>query len=364
MRILFSFLLLFHAIIHLLGFIKAFALKQVPQLEKDISKPMGVIWLLTALLIVVVVALFLTNQKAWIYLALIAILFSQALIIYSWQDAKYGTIPNILILLIALAGYTQLRYEHRFTRDVKYHLSTAAMSDSGVLTDADLLHLPPIVRKYLHFCQVVGQPKVHNFKVVMEGQMRDKKREYFTFESVQYNFLEDPARLFFMRGKMFGMSVPGYHKYSKGKASMNISLFGIFPVVQIQGEVLDKTETVTLFNDICLMAPAALIDQRISWKPVNDTIVSATYDTGRQSITAELHFLPDGRLINFVSQDRTEVGDMMAYPFHTPVQQYDHFNQYRLVSQGKGIWIYPDGPFTYGIFNLKSIEYNLAGAEN
>lgn len=114
-----------------------------------------------------------------------------------------------------------------------------------------------------------------------------------------------------------------------------------------------------MLNDICLMAPGALIDERITWKTLNDSTVLATFFVDPHRVSAELHFDPQGKLINFVSYDRTEVGDMVRYPFHTPIHAYTKFDQFNLVSQGDGTWIYPEGAFTYGKFNLKSIAYNL-----
>lgn len=40
---------------------------------------------------------------------------------------------------------------------------------------------------------------------------------------------------------------------------------------------MDKTETVTLFNDMCLMAPATLIDRRIQWQEIDRNSVKATF---------------------------------------------------------------------------------------
>lgn len=68
-----------------------------------------------------------------------------------------------------------------------------------------------------------------------------------------------------MKAKMFGITVPGYHCYQNASASMQIKLLGLFNMVNIKGKIINKAETVTLFNDMCLMAPAALIDKRIEW---------------------------------------------------------------------------------------------------
>jgi hypothetical protein len=188
--------------------------------------------------------------------------------------------------------------------------------------------------------------------------MRSKDKDWFPFTTEQYNFFGEPTRLFFMKAKMFGLTVPGYHRYSNATATMDIRLFGIFPIIKESGEIMDKTETVTLFNDMCLMAPATLIDKRIEWKEIDDKSVDAVFTNHGITISATLSFNDQGQLVNFVSKDRTSVSDMKQYPFSTPVSDYKPMRGFNLMTKGSAIWHYPDGEFTYGRFVLKDIKYN------
>lgn len=363
-RLIIPLLLIVHGSIHLLGFLKAYDLMDVSQLTKDISKTSGSLWL-TSFILFILAAILLINEKTlWIPVGFTAVIISQVLIFFSWSDAKYGSIANLLLIIILSLNYGLVQFEKQFTLDVKDRLSKASEHTSEILTIADLQDLPPIVQEYLHFCGVVNKPKIRNFKVEMNGQMRSKGKDYFPFRSIQYNFMDPPARLFYMKGKIRGLTVPGYHKYQNEKATMDIRFFGLFPVVREDGKIMDKTETVTFFNDLCLMAPAALIDKRISWKIIADTVVEAKFNNGQQSISARLYFDSDGKLLNFISLDRTDISDMHSYPFHTPVNSYSNFDQYHLISQGDAIWEYADGPFIYGKFNIEKIEYNLLPSES
>ena len=229
------------------------------------------------------------------------------------------------------------------------------MLKADILTDTDLLPLPEPVQRFLKYAGVVNKPKVKNVKVVFDGQMREKGKNYFPFTSEQFNFFDEPTRLFFMKGKIFGVNVFGYHKYSNGKAIMDIRLFGLFSIVKKSGDFMDKAETVTLFNDMCLLAPATLIDKRIQWELINDTLVKATFTNKTISIKATLYFNHRGQLVNFISSDR----DINQYPFLTPVSEYKIINGYNLMSKAETVWDYTDGKFTYGKFVLKEIEYNI-----
>ena len=123
---------------------------------------------------------------------------------------------------------------------------------------------------------------------------------------------------------------------------------------------MNKAETVTLFNDMCLLAPATLIDKRIQWQLIDSNSVKATFTNQGMTISAMLYFNDRGQIIDFVSNDRTAISDMKQYPFSTPVSDYQNINGINIMSRGDAIWHYPDGKFTYGKFVLKNIEYNLS----
>ena len=358
LKYIFAFVMLIHGLIHFMGFAKAYHYGNITQLTKDISKPAGSLWFFMAMLFVVVTILFLLKKESWPYLAIIAAVISQILILTVWQDAKFGTIANVIVILVAVAAIGSQRFEASFVKDVKLNLQNTNTHRTDLLTEADIQSLPLPVQKYLRYCNVLNKPKVKNIKVVFNGKMREKGKDWFTFQSVQYNFFDEPTRLFFMKAKMFGMLVPGYHCYQKATATMQIKLFGLFNVVNIKGLVMNKAETVTLFNDMCLMAPAALIDKRIEWTAIDNLSVKATFTNGINKITATLYFNELGQLINFISDDRSAI-DMKQYRFSTPVKNYAQINGVNIWNYGEAVWHYPDGEFVYGKFTLKSIAYNV-----
>lgn len=287
-----------------------------------------------------------------------AVVLSQILIFLFWKDAKYGTIANGIILLVALYGWADCAFTKVYQQDVALHL--AKKNDTPELvSEEDLDVLPKPVQNYLNYAGVVGKPKIKNFKITFEGEMRDKGKDWFPFTSEQYNFIKSPARLFFMKAKVSSLPTLGYHKYADKEANMRIKLLSFFTVVNIDSPEMFPTETVTFFNDMCLFAPSALIDSRIQWEEIGDLSAKALFTNGDTSISAILYFNEKGQLVNFISNDRYSVSEMKAYPFSTPVKDYKQVNGFNLPSYGEAVWQYPDGDFVYGKFNIKSIEYNI-----
>jgi hypothetical protein len=360
-RYFFFLLILLHGLLHILGFAKAFDYAELRNLTLPVSKPMGLLWLSAAVLFLVSAVLYLASRDWWWMIALVAVLLSEFVIIMSWRDARFGSIANIIVLLVALAGWGSYSFSKQFSRDVKLMLNSTADDRNHLVTENDIKDLPVAVQNYLRYALVLNKPRLSNMRIVFEGEMREKGKDWFRFTSVQYNFFDQPTRLFYMKAKMFGTEVPGYHRYKNKTASMDIRLFGIIPVNRQSGKEMDYSETVTLFNDMCLMAPASLIDKRISWEAIDSNSVKAVFTNGDISISAKLYFNDQGQLVNFVSNDRYAIAEMKKYPFSTPVHEYKNTGGVNVLYQGDAVWEYPNEKFVYGKFTLKSIEYNVTG---
>lgn len=352
-------LVLVHGLIHLMGFAKAFSFGNFTQLTREITRPVGMVWFMAALLFLLVAVLLLLRKEGWWMAGVIAVVVSQVLIFSIWQDARFGTIANLIILIAAVLGYGVWHFEASYRQDVNDGLKRVNRLAAEPLKEEDIQHLPLLVQNYLRYVGVLNRPKVKEYRICFDGQMRDRGKDWFSFTSEQYNFADVPTRLFFMNGTLFGVRVPGYHAYRNGTATMQIKLFGLFPLVNLKGKELDKAETVTLLNDMCLLAPATLIDKQIRWETIDSTSVKAIFTNNGITISAVLYFNGQGQLVNFVSDDRYAVADMKQYRFSTPVGAYSNFGGYNLPGYGEAVWHYPDGNFSYGRFKLREVEYNL-----
>lgn len=102
LEIFFSLIVLLHGLIHFMGFAKAFKYGNITQIAKQVSRPEGICWFITAFLFIVTMVLFILNNEWWAIVAIAAIIFSQVLIVSVWSDAKFGTIANIIILAVII----------------------------------------------------------------------------------------------------------------------------------------------------------------------------------------------------------------------------------------------------------------------
>jgi len=144
-RITVALVFVIHGLIHLFGFAKAFGLADMPQLVEPISHPVGLWWLAAALLsLAASTALILTPRWWWAFGAS-AVVISQAAIVSSWEDAKVGTVANVVLLVAVLYGFASrgpLSLRAEFEHDVAREWPSARSSTHEVVTEGDLASLP------------------------------------------------------------------------------------------------------------------------------------------------------------------------------------------------------------------------------
>lgn len=356
-----------HGLIHLMGFAKAFGYAELPQLTQPIGRPVGVLWLVACLaLLVGAAALYLLPQRWW-WAAVPAALLSQAVILTSFHDAKAGTLANLLILAaaavsFATAGNVGLRREYR--RDVERGLARLENADS--IGAHELSRLPEAVRAYLAFTGSLDRPRATRLRARFRGRIRNGfDGPWMPFEAEQTSFLENSTRLFFLEARMFGVPVVGYHVYRDGASTMRVRVAGLLPIVDGRGEEMFRSETVTFLNDLCLLAPSALVDPTIRWEELDARRAIAVFERGNVTVRAQLGFDERGALTSFVSDDRSMSSDGKTFvrlPWSTPVHEYRTYGPHRLAARGDAVWQTSDGPFTYGEFELVDLTYDVGPA--
>jgi hypothetical protein len=258
--------------------------------------------------------------------------------------------------------------ERQFQTHVRQEFVNQPLRKAEVLSADDIIHLPGPVKKYLIYTGNVGKRKLRNVFIAFDAEMFRKKGDPpMKACSDQYNFFESYGRFFFMKAGKMGIPFRARHIYCDQKANFVVRVAGIFNAVDIKGEALTKAETVTVLNDMCLFAPAGLIDNRLSWKELDALSCEVTFTNGNFIVSAVLHFNEQGELVNFVSDDRSALqddGTLKSARWSTPVGAYREIDGRKIPSYGEAIWNYPEGDFTYGKFTLKRIAYNLSGIDH
>lgn len=228
----------------------------------------------------------------------------------------------------------------------------------------DLTELPDPVRGYMERCGAIGRPRPQNMRVVLAAHMYRKPGQApMRARSVQYSFFGRPTRLFLMDARMFGLPVRALHVYREEQATFTVRVASTVNMVDLSGPAISAAETVTVLNDMCLMAPGALVDPRLSWRPIDDRSAAVSFTNGPHVVTATLVFNDRHELVDFWSDDRPDssTGTFVPMRWSTPVTEYRDTDGRHLLHRGGAVYLRPDGPFMYGDFTMRSLKYDVPG---
>ncbi|MGD9751236.1 MAG: DUF6544 family protein [Acidimicrobiia bacterium] len=365
-------LVVLHGLIHLLGAAKGFGWAEVTALSRPTDRPGGALWLAAAVLVVAAGAGLAGRLPRWWVLGAAAVVVSQAAILTAWGDAWAGTPANVVLAVAVVHGAAAEGPWSARTRYRALARTTAAAANAmvpvghGVVTAEALRTLPAPVARYVEASGAVGRPPVSGFRARISGRIRSgPDKPWMTFTGEQTNTYEpDWSRLFLIDATMAGLPTDVLHTFVGAHATMSVRLASLVPVTSVDGAVtaeLDEAETVTLLNDLVLMAPAALVDAPVTWTPIDAHRAGATFSHGGHTVHAELRFGEDGSLVDFVSEDRWRSvagGRFVRQPWSTPVDERASFRGRVAMSRGRGRWHPPDEePFDYLEFRLEDITY-------
>jgi uncharacterized protein DUF6544 len=366
MKVLFAVFLILHGLIHLMGAAKAFGLADLPQLTQHIGRPAGILWLLAAVLFLVTAVCLFTWPRWWWVAGAVAVVVSQVVIASSWSDARYGTIANVIVLAGVALGFLSQgpsSFRAEYDREVAQGLGRAVTT--RVVTEGDLAQLPPPVQRYIRLNGAVGRPRVRNFRARFHGRIRGgPDARWMPFTGEQHNFYDQPSRLFLMDASMFGLPVQAFHRFVGPSATMRVKVASLFTMVDAKGPVMDEAETVTLFNDLCVFAPGALIDRGVQWEEIDAHTVGARFTNGNYTTRSTLFFNDAGELTNFVADGRAAASadgkSFTKLRWSTPLSDYRQFGSHRVMGRGEGIWHAPAGDYSYLRIDIDAIDYNVA----
>lgn len=230
------------------------------------------------------------------------------------------------------------------------------------VTEADLTALPPLMQTYLRRSGAVGRARVRNVRIEFTAQMRSGPKEpWMPATATQYEFFDPPARLFYMNASRAGVPIDAYHRYVDSAATFRVRIVGVWPMVDVSGLTITRAETVTLMNDILVMAPAAVLDLPFTWETTGPHTVHATFSNAGNTVAADITFDDAGDLVGFLSNDRTQedATGSRNIPWSTPISGYREVTGIRVGALGNANWIDQSGEWTYGKFEIRSIAYNV-----
>jgi hypothetical protein len=361
MRILFVIVVFIHAAIHLLGFVKGFEFKEIKALTMPISKTAGMCWLLATLLLLFYAISFIINHKQQWIVGLMAVVISQLLIIVFWKDAKFGTIANLIILVVVMVTFGKHQFQSMVEKETQIILKSNTSNNNLIVTKQSLDSLPLPVKRWLIRSGVVDRPYATSAKVVQTLQLKMKpdQQRWLQATATQFTNIQVPAFIWNVEVKMNGfLSFYGRDKLVDGNGTMLIKLNALFNIVNETGPKISEGSMQRYLGEL-VWFPTLALNEHISWQAVNDTTAIATLNYGGNKVSGTFSFNAEGDFVQFSTwRYMGNEANAPRYEWVLDVQDYQFFEGYKIPSQMTATWKLPEGDWTWLKLQIDDVTYN------
>ena len=366
LRIVISIALLFHGLIHLMGFLKAlefpiaenFNTRALITLSANETKTIGLLWLLCCIGLVTSCIIFLLQKDWWWTVGAISLLLSQVLIILYWRDAKYGTLINVIILLPVLISYHQQKYTALIRKETSALLASQIITGTTTVSLESIERLPSVVQKWLIKSGVIGRETVNTVHLKQKGMMRQKAGgKWMPMQAEQCITANAPG--FIWNGTMGNsITINGRDKFINGTGNMLISVMSTVPIANSSGEEIDQGAMMRFLAEI-IWLPSGALNNYIQWEYVNDTTAHATMTNRNRTVSGFFYFDNDGDIVGFEGKRYGNFeGHFSLETWSIRILEHKEFIGIRIGSKCDVTWKLKQGDFTWLQLEVTDISYN------
>jgi len=360
LRYFVALIILIHGLIHFMGFSKAFGYGNIQQLTKFISRPVGILWLSAAVLFIISAILFAVKKDSWWMVGIPAVLLSQVLLILAWHDAKYGTVINIILLIICIVSYAAWDFNRMVKKEVAALLEQP-FKQTGFVSNEMISKLPPVVQKWMQHAGVVGKPIIQTVRLKQHGMMLTKPGgKWMDFTANQYFSTGKPAFNWQVKVNVMPLIyLTGRDKYENGKGEMLIRLLFLKTIVDSKGSPEIDQGTLLRYLSEMSWFPSAALSDYITWEAIDDHAAKATMSYNNITASGIFFFNERSDVIGFEAMRYGEFnGKASLEKWHIESKDFKDFDGIRIPGKSEVTWKLKDGDFTWLKVELLTVEFN------
>lgn len=362
MRIALIILIAIHGIIHLFGFLKAFNMSEFNAISEPISKTYGIFWFLTFLLFTATIILVIVQSDYWWLSGFIAVVISQLLISTHWSEAKFGTMANVVILLVAVIGYSGFSFKKKINEERVALFENSQFEKQEFITEEALTDLPPIVRKWLLASGVIGRRSVLNVYLTQELKLKLKpeQTDWHNGRAEQYFTLQPPAFHWNINTEMNSiLSAVGRDKFEHGKGEMIIKLLSLIPVANAVNNEKVNQATLQRYLAEIVWFPSASLSNYIKWEAVDQYSARATMEYKGTKGSGVFHFDENGNFQKFVTMRYQGPKDVEPVKWIVSANKTEERNGIKIPVECEASWELESGKWTWLKLKITDIQYNV-----
>lgn len=369
MRYALSVLLAAHGIAHLVGFMVPWRFLSSPDMpfkttllagRVDVGdagiRVVGVLWLLTALVIIGSAAGLALHARWAESIVLPVVLVSLVLCLIEVPQAGIGLALNVgLVLLLLLhptVGTGVMRWQ-RQSEDDRVRLVDSGHGPTGTFTPASVASLPAPAARYFRHVLTDGQPVVTTASFTQDGQFRlgESESTWSRMTATQHFSVREPGFVWDARISAIPL-LPVFVRdsYILGTAGMTASLLGLYSVMDAQPSADLNAGALQRYLAEAVWFPTALLPASgVAWDSVDDRSARATLTDHGTTVSLDFRFTDAGDIdrASAAARQREVKGAYIPTPWIVTCRDHAVVNGMRIPTYCEVSWEIDGKPWTY-----------------
>lgn len=360
MRIILLTLLLLHAAIHFVGTAKAFNWMKLEAFSQSVSKYAGLAWGLAGILLALSTLLYASSARYWWLLGFVSVVLSQILILRFWSDARWGTIPNVVFLLLIVLAFARFQFNQQSEKLRSSLLSNATLEATELTLTPDSL-LPAPVQRWLQHSGAAGHAPITRTTLTQDLRMRLRPdQEKWIPGTARQVFTTDPPAFIWTVDMQMppGIPVSGRDQFRDGTGAMLIKLGALFPVVDEKSVPQINAASLQRYLGEIVWFPTAARSSYIEWTAIDQQRAKATLTYEGTSDSGVFTFDEAGDVVAYTAQRyKDNTSDAERIPWTIEVMETAAPAGIRIPVRARAHWGLPEGRWTWLELTVTSIGY-------
>jgi hypothetical protein len=276
------------------------------------------------------------------------VILSQILIITSWQDAKFGTIVNLVFLLAIAIGIGQWQFKNQVDRSKAEIAETSPTIDLTLLDEDDLKkYLPRAVENWTSAYAESRTVGIYQFE--QRGRMKLKPDESWReFEARQWSSVHAPEFVWNVDvGKNSFVQFNGLDRLVDGEGRMKISILSLVPVVNKGGPEIDRASAIRYLAEM-VWYPEAADRSFVEWEEIDRHTAKATLSAADFEVEGIFFFDGQDRPVRFEAmRHNDETGKPEKWVVAIDAESYFTTDGATIPAKAEITWKLEGGDFTW-----------------
>lgn len=329
--------------------IAAMSVDALPPFKPDVtsvgSGSTTLLIMVALIAIVIATVMYLREMHLFWMPAAVLVVTSQVVIISHWEQAKYATVVNFVIIIAVAMSAAAMRF--RAVAQQQADMLFATRSNQIVVTDEMISPLPQAVQRWILRAGIVGKETPGKLIIAQRGMLRTKpEQRWMPFEATQYFSIDPPGFVWTAAITAApGITIAGRDIYRGGRGQMVIKPLYLFEAANGSGKEIDQGTLVRYLAEMAWF-PQSALSPYLRWQRINDNSAQVTMEYGGISASAIYAFTPDGDVAGFEAKRYGNFGDVYKKEtWLVKTTGYATFNGVRIGHKSDVIWKLAEGDF-------------------